>query len=338
MSLREFDLINTLLRPLAGDPAARGLLSDTAVLASNGADLVLTKDMMAEGVHFLPDDPPESIGWRLVVVNASDLAATGAVPRACLLGLGLGRTRSRDWVEQFLDGLRRACTAFGLPLIGGDTICPGDTTVLSLTAIGSVSTGRAMARTGAQPGDTLWVSGTIGDAGAGLALAQSPDFSSDSSPEAVCLRDRYWWPQPRLALGLALCDLASAAADVSDGLLADAGHIASASGVAAEIEAAAIPLSPAYVSDCGDTLATRVRAATAGDDYELVFTAPAHAATAILALSQRLGLTLTPIGRVSAGSGVRLLDAEGADVPVERTGFEHHYVESTTESPRQGED
>jgi len=324
LSLREFDLIETLLRPLAGDPAARGLLSDAAVLAAEGADMALTKDMMAEGVHFLPDDPPESIGWRLVAVNASDLAATGAVPRACLLGLGLGRGRTHAWVEQFVVGLQRACLAFGLPLIGGDTICPGETTVLSLTAIGYSGAGRALARTGAQPGDRLWVSGTIGDAGAGLALART----QAQGDAAIFLRDRYWWPQPRLALGLALRDLASAAADISDGLLADVGHIAAASGVAIDIDAMAIPLSPAYVTHCGEDLAQRATAATAGDDYELAFTAPPHAATAILALSQRLGLMLTCIGRVAAGQGARLLDSKGAPVPAPQAGFEHHYVES----------
>lgn len=322
--MREFDLIETLLRPLAEDPAARGLLSDAAVLAAEGADIVLTKDMMAEGVHFLASDPPESIGWRLVAVNASDLAATGAVPRACLLGLGLGRGRSRDWAEQFVTGLRRACKAFGLPLIGGDTICPGEATVLSLTAIGHSGTGRPLARTGARPGDDLWVSGYIGDAGAGLALARAPEDDA----AAIYLRDRYWWPQPRLALGLALRDLATAAADVSDGLLADAGHIAAASGVAIEIDAITIPLSPAYIAHCGDSLAQRAVAATAGDDYELTFTAPPHAATAILALSQRLGLTLTRIGRVAAGQGARLLDPKGATVPTTQAGFEHSYVES----------
>lgn len=328
--MREFDLIETLIRPLAGDPAARGLLSDAAVLAAEAADIVLTKDMMAEGVHFLPDDPPESIGWRLVAVNASDLAATGAVPRACLLGLGLGRGRTREWAERFVAGLQRACAAFGLPLIGGDTICPGETTVLSLTAIGYSGAGRALARTGAQPGDCLWVSGTIGDAGAGLALART----RAAGEVALGLRDRYWWPQPRLALGLALRDLASAAADISDGLLADTGHIAAASDVAIEIDAMAIPLSPAYVTHCGEGLTQRATAATAGDDYELVFTAPPHATTAILALSQRLGLMLTRIGRVSAGQGARLLDPNGAPVAITQAGFEHRYVESA----EQGED
>lgn len=328
----EFTLIDRYFRPLARDPAARGLFDDAAVLSPPpGRELVVTKDMIAQGVHFLADDPPATIGAKLLAVNLSDLAAMGATPLACLLGLGLPSDQSDDWVAGFAQGLGAMAARLGCPLIGGDTIAGLDRPVLSLTAFGTVAAGQALARGGARAGDRLWVSGTVGDAGAGLALL-TQDGGRTAHPDLVA---RYRQPEPRLALGQALAGLASACADVSDGLLADAAHIASASGVGLDITLASVPVSDAWqavMAPAGVTDAHRLRAATAGDDYELVFTAQSDCTGALVTLSETLGLILTEIGVCSATPGVRVRDREGQPIEVTRLGFEHgHGPEGRTE-------
>ena len=288
------------LRALATDPAARGLADDAAVLEVGGETLVLTHDMIAEGVHYLAGDPPGDVAWKLVAVNLSDLAAKGARPLGVLLGFTLGE---ESWDRAFAAGLARALAAFDIPLLGGDTIA-APARVLGLTAIGRAD-GPVPSRGGARPGDLLWVSGTIGDAGAGLAALRR----GEDSP----LIERYRNPRPRLEAGARLAPLASAMLDVSDGLLIDAARIAAASGCAIAIELDSIPLSQG----------TPLAAATAGDDYELLFTAAADKAAAILALAEEIGLPLSRIGRCTAGAGLSLSD-RGAPVPLPaRLGFEH---------------
>ena len=288
------------LRALATDPAARGLADDAAVLEVGGETLVLTHDMIAEGVHYLAGDPPGDVAWKLVAVNLSDLAAKGARPLGVLLGFTLGE---ESWDRAFAAGLARALAAFDIPLLGGDTIA-APARVLGLTAIGRAD-GPVPSRGGARPGDLLWVSGTIGDAGAGLAALRR----GEDSP----LIERYRNPRPRLEAGARLAPLVSAMLDVSDGLLIDAARIAVASGCAVTIELDSIPLSQG----------TPLAAATAGDDYELLFTAAADKAAAILALAEEIGLPLSRIGRCTAGAGLGLTD-RGAPVPLPaRLGFEH---------------
>lgn len=303
------------LRALATDPAARGLTDDAAVLAVGDTKLVLTHDMIVEGVHYLPDDPPADVAWKLVAVNLSDLAAKGARPVGALLGYALG---GDAWDRAFVDGLTTALAAFGLPLLGGDTVAmpSGAPRVLGLTAIGEASA-EVPARGGAQADDLLWVSGTIGDAGLGLALLQD-DKDAPAGPI-----ERYRNPRPRLEAGQSLAPLVTAMMDVSDGLLIDAGRMAAASGVALAVELDAIPLSPDYLDARGDAREARLAAATAGDDYELLFAARPGDATQILSLADEIGLPFSRIGRFQSGDGLTLVDAGDAVPLPPRLGFEH---------------
>jgi len=298
----EYEFIKAL-RELPIHPGARQLLDDAAVLEVGGARLVLTHDMIVEGVHFLPGDPPADVAWKLVAVNLSDLAAKGARPVGALLGYTLG---DGDWDRAFAAGLAEALAAFDLPLLGGDTVS-APVRALGLTAIGEAA-GPVPSRSGAKAGDQLWVSGEIGGAGAGLALLQS------GSDEPAALIRRYRRPEPRLAAGLRLAPLASAMMDVSDGLLIDAGRIAAASEVSIEIDLAAVPIAGG---------AARDSAVAAGDDYELLFTAPPAAEQSIRAVSAALGLPLTRIGSASPGEGLSLVE-NGRPLPLpERLGWEH---------------
>jgi thiamine-monophosphate kinase len=304
-----------LLRALARDPAARGLMDDAAVLEVGGARLVLTHDMIVEGVHFLPDDPPADIAWKLVAVNLSDLAAKGATPLGALLGYALGKA---DWDRAFAEGLRAALAAFDMPLLGGDTVAmPAECArALGLTAIGRAD-GPVPSRGDARPGDELWVSGAIGDAGAGLALLRAGEA------EPARLVERYRRPRPRLEAGRRLAQLARAMMDVSDGLLIDAGRMAAASGCGVAIALEAVPLSADYLALRGEGRTARLAAATAGDDYELLFAAPPEAAARLRALAAEIGLALTRIGAFAAGAGLALTHAGAAVALPGRLGFEH---------------
>jgi thiamine-monophosphate kinase len=308
----ERDFIAQRLAPLATSAAARGLADDAAVWTPPlGRDLVFTHDVLACGVHYVPGDPPSDIAWKLLAVNLSDLAAMGAAPCGVLLGLGLSAAEDDDWRAAFTAGLGRALVHFGVALWGGDTVTGLAAAVLGLTAVGSVEPETALSRSGAKVGDDLWVSGSIGDAGLGLAIALG------HAPQDAALLKRFRRPEPRLALGRALIGTASAAMDVSDGLLIDADRLAQASGVALAIDLGAVPVSDAAAARC-PTLAERIALTTAGDDYELLFTAPPGVDVA--ALSGRT--PVTRIGAVTAGRGVRLAN-QGVDVTPARLGWEH---------------
>jgi thiamine-monophosphate kinase len=284
------------LRRLPLHPAARGLNDDTALL--DAGPLVVTTDTLVEGVHFLPTDPPQDVAWKLVATNLSDLAAKGAVPEGILLNYPLG---DDAWDRAFLEGLADILTAHDTRLIGGDTVTlpPGAPRILTVTAFGSDAA--APARAGAKPGDALYVTGTIGDAGAGLAIALGKSGPAE-------LLAAYRRPQPRLADGRRLARHVHAMMDVSDGLLIDAARMALASDLAVAIDLAAIPLSDAYRMVSGD----RVAAAIAGDDYQLLFAAPEDFAT-----------DATRIGAFFTGSGLVLHDA-GTPVPLPPSlGYEH---------------
>lgn len=300
------------MRGLATDPQARGLLDDAAVLDVGGEEIVLTHDMLVEGVHFLPDDPPEMVAWKLVAVNMSDLAAKGAKPLGVLLGFSLGQDSA--WHSAFADGLGEALTHFGAPLLGGDTVAlpQGAPRALGLTAIGR-GTGQVPSRSGAQPGDALYVSGTIGDAGAGLALLHA------GQTEPATLIDAYRRPMPDLSLGQQLAPLVSAMADISDGLLIDADRIAKASGCGMEIDLGAVPLSPDFITANGDNRESRLFAAACGDDYRLAFAiTPAR-----IAELPDLGIPLTRVGTCIATPGIRLTH-KGKILPLPaRLGYEH---------------
>ena len=284
------------LRRLPLHPGARDLRDDAAVVGP----FVLTTDTLVEGVHFLPDDPSGDVAWKLVAVNLSDLAAKGAMPEGVLLNYPL---TDDAWDRAFVAGLDRALGSLDCVLIGGDTVSlpPGAPRVLTLTAIGRDAA--APSRCGAQAGDALWVTGTIGDAGAGLRIARG-------KPGPAALLDRYRRPSPRLAEGRALAPLVHAMSDVSDGLLIDAARMAAASGLAVTVDLAAVPLSPELRRFDADPRT----AATAGDDYELLFALPAGTAPPVAAAC---------IGRFEAGDGLTLHD-RGRPVPLpDRLGFEH---------------
>jgi len=294
------------LRALAQHPAARRLADDAAVLAMPGAEsLVLTHDMLVEGVHFLATDPAGDVAWKLLAVNLSDLAAKGARPLGVLMGYGL--TGDAAWDSAFVAGLKAALAAFSVPLLGGDTVAQpaGDSRVLGLTALGAG--GAAVpSRAGARAGDLLYVTGTIGDAGAGLAIARG-------EPGAADLLAAYRRPQPRLAEGYTLAPIVHAMMDVSDGLLIDSTRMAAASGLAVEIDLAAVPLSESLRAR-GDDRTARIAAATAGDDYELLFALPPGTSPPVAA---------TWVGRFADGAGLTLVDGGAPVQAPARLGYLH---------------
>lgn len=320
----EFELIAKYFAPLAAaNPGALGLIDDAATVDPGpGHSLVVTADALVAGVHFLPGDPAASVAAKLLRVNLSDLAAMGAEPMVYLVTLALPRDWTEDWVAAFAAGLEADQKAFSVAMAGGDTVATPGPLTLSLTAIGRVETGSELRRAGARVGDTLFVSGTIGDSGLGLRLLKGElDGLSDTARDFLI--DRFRIPRPRVALGPKLRGLATAAIDVSDGLISDLGHICECSNTGAAIRADAIPLSDAAreALDAGST--TLADLAAAGDDYELLFSAPASAAPRIDGIADEAGIEVTAIGTVEAGGGVRLLDADGNGIPVAAGGFRH---------------
>lgn len=321
-TMRESEVI-ARLRRFATDPAARGLLDDVAVLEG----LVITHDSIAEGVHFFPFDPPASVGWKLVTVNLSDLAAKGATPAGAVLSLTI--VGDGEWETEFLTGIEAACESYGLPLIGGDTIMlPEDSPrVLGLTAIGRAGS-RVPDRSGGEPTDTLWLVGTVGDSVAGLAQLQHD--SRATGP----LVDVYRRPIPLLADGQALAPHAKAMMDVSDGLLLDSLRLAQASGCAVEIELDALPLSDAFVRERGTSFDTLLFAATGGDDYALLAALPAGFDPSTLSLPSRT--SIKRIGTLGAGKPELRLTSGGQPIELPETlGHEHR---SSSAPPMAGRD
>jgi thiamine-monophosphate kinase len=318
MAEGEFAFIARRLRPLATAEAALGLSDDAAVLdPTPGRQLVLAKDAMVAGVHFLADDPPGQIAQKLLRVNLSDLAAMGAVPRGYLLALARAKEITDDWLAEFCAGFAADNALFGIALLGGDTVSTPGPLTLSLTAIGEVPAGTALLRRGAKPGNDVWVSGTLGDAALGLKVLQG-ELEAPEDARAHLI-GRYRLPQPRLALGQALRGIASAAIDVSDGLAADLGHILDTSGVGATLHAAALPLSAAARELPG----AREAALAGGDDYELLFTAPPEHRAEIASLWRKLDLPLSLIGVIRTEPGLHVVDETGRDIPICKAGWQH---------------
>jgi len=322
----EFDIIARYFAPIAAAfPGALGLKDDAALFdPPAGSRLVVTADAMVAGVHFLADDPPDLIARKLMRVNLSDLAAKGATPYACLLTICLPSGTEEGWIAAFAEGLAADAGDYGLPLAGGDTTrTPGPLT-LSLTAVGLAPAGRApLLRSGAKAGDLVFVTGTIGDAHLGLAVQQG-EFAALPPEHRAALIARYRLPQPRVAFGQALAALPGvhAAADVSDGLVADLGHICAASGLAARLAADKLPLSAAAQAVMA-TADVRARLLTGGDDYEIVFTAAPAAEAALRALARAQGLLLTLVGSVAAGQGVTVVDEAGGVISLLQKGYRH---------------
>lgn len=318
----EFDLIAQSLAPLSD--AARGLgLTDDAALfnPAPGHTAVLSTDTLVAGVHFLPNDPPGHIARKALRVNLSDIAAMGAVPKGYLLNLSLPDDVADVWLDAFIAGLAADQQVFGVTLLGGDTVRTSGPFTVSVTAVGEVRLGRAIKRTGARIGDEVFVTGTIGDAVIGLRVLTNK--ASLDPVDTKFVLDRYRLPQPRTTIGPHLVGLASAAIDVSDGLIADLGHICETSIVGATVSAATVPLSSAGRTAISAGHLTLSEAVSGGDDYELLFCAPPEARDALDRLSARLDVQITEIGEITAGAGVVLIDNEGETMVIDRPGHTH---------------
>lgn len=326
MPADEFEVIRRLFAPLAGSAGARGLTDDVALL--NG--LVVTTDAVVEGVHFLADDPIETVARKALRVNLSDLVAKGAKPVAVLLTLIWPTHRPAAEIEAFARGLGEDLTRYGVTLIGGDTTStPGPLTV-SFTAFGEPLGARTPSRADAKPGEQLWVTGAIGDGLLGYLVAtQAPDIVAAKAADridahAAALRAAYRTPEPPMAFAGAIARFASASMDVSDGLVTDARKLAAASGVALRIDAEAVPLSAAghaYVSMGGAE--ALVRLITGGDDYQALFTAPPEARGAIVQAGRETNTNVVLIGDVSAGAAVRVVGAGGTELVIASAGHSH---------------
>jgi thiamine-monophosphate kinase len=318
--LSEFDLIAKLFAPLATSPGAFGLKDDAAIVAPcAGHDLVVTTDTIVAGVDFLDDDPPDTVAKKALRVNLSDLAAKGAVPRAYLLNLILPRVTDTSWLEAFARGFGEDQKTYGIDLLGGDISSTPGPLSIAITAFGDIAAGRMIRRDGARAGDLVFVTATIGDSAGGLVLLKG-EATSEFRDQLIM---RYRVPEPPVFFGPKLLGFASAALDVSDGLLADLGHIADVSGARIAVEALRIPRSAALRSLWGDGTNAIVRAATAGDDYQIAFTAPPSRETEILDTAHNMDIAVTRIGRVEQGAGVVLLDESGSEITVARPGFRH---------------
>jgi thiamine-monophosphate kinase len=321
-ALDEFQRIARFYAPLAA-PGALGLTDDAALIQGpDGSDIVLTADAIVEGVHFLADDPPDLVARKLLRVNLSDLAAKGAKPLGYLLTTSLPERCGEDWLAGFAAGLAADQSEFGIGLLGGDSTRTSGPISLSLTALGTVPRGTMPRRAGAKPGDAVFVTGTIGDAALGL-LAATGRLAGLAQPARDFLAGRYRLPEPRSTLGPRLAPLVHAMLDVSDGLVADLDHICDNSAVSASIGLTAVPLSPAAREALQLDSGLIETVLGGGDDYELLFAAPLSSGRALDELAAETGIPITAIGRISAGKGARVVDANGIEMAVERRGWRH---------------
>jgi thiamine-monophosphate kinase len=325
-SSSEDSLIARYFRPLATDPGAFNLDDDAAILKAWGEDVVVTTDAIVEGVHFLPDDPPEAIARKALRVNLSDLAAKGATPAGFVLTLAL-RSADDAWLEPFARGLGEDAADFGCPLLGGDTVSTPGPKMISITAFGRVPAGKMVHRSGAKPGDCVVVTGTIGDAALGLAILKGGAVAAALANDALAkdmLVGRYRLPQPRNALAKAIRDHASAAMDVSDGLAGDLAKLCAASGVSAAIDAPSIPLSGAAAALLARGGVGIEALVSGGDDYEILCAIPENSVEAFVQAAGLGGVAVTAIGTIIAGSSApRFLDAQGRDIPLPRLSYSH---------------
>nr|WP_246251955.1 thiamine-phosphate kinase [Ancylobacter pratisalsi] len=320
-------LIARLFEPIARHPGALGLKDDAALLAvPPGHELVLTKDALVAGVHFFADDAPGSVARKALRVNLSDLAAKGARPLGILLAIAIPADMSSAALEAFATGLGEDASDYGAPLLGGDTVRTDGPLTISITAVGAVPTGSMVKRASAPAGQAIVVTGTIGDAALGLALRLAPDrpgFKALAPDERAFLADRYLHPRPRLALAGALRRCASAAMDVSDGLVGDLAKMLAASGVGGEIEAARVPLSVAARAAIAAEPELMVTALTGGDDYEILAVMADEQLDTFAATATASGIGTAVIGRTFAGEGLMVRDALGAPLPVGQGSFSH---------------
>jgi thiamine-monophosphate kinase len=324
----EDELIARYFKPLAKAPGALGLTDDAAFYAPpEGHEIVLTTDAIVTGIHFLPEDPPETVARKALRVNLSDLAAKGAHPAGCLLTLALPDGLAEAWLAAFASGLQSDFDLFGCPLYGGDTVRTEGPLWASIAAFGTLPRGTMVRRAGAKPGDRIVVTGTMGDGALGLRLLRDPDYIerwSLSDEEAGHLAGRYRVPQPRTAMADAVRTLASAAMDVSDGLVGDLAKLCNASGVSARVEAARLPLSPAAAKALAVDPGLIEAIATGGDDYEILAAVPAEKVAAVFDLARAVAVPVAAIGEIVAGhEKPQLADANGKTLSFARSSFSH---------------
>jgi thiamine-monophosphate kinase len=325
----EFQLIEQYFAPLTrGFPGACGLRDDAAVISpAPGHELVVKSDVIVGGVDFAPDVPAESIARRALRVNLSDLAAKGAVPRAYLVDLMLPASIDEPWVAGFAAGLAQDQAEYGVHLAGGDMSSTPGPVAVAVTVFGETPIGRIIRRFDARVGETVYVTGTIGDSALGLDVLRAGAGALPADAAAFLL-DRHRLPQPRVGLGPRLIGLASAAIDISDGLVADLRHLCAVSGLVGTLEAAAVPLSAAARAVLARAPEQRARVLGGGEDFEILFTAPAAAAARVAALARESGVAITAVGRVAAPAagerpGVRVLDEAGRPLELAVEGWTH---------------
>lgn len=320
----EFDIIARHFAPLAKDaPLAFGLTDDAAMIAPRkGHSLVVTADAIVEGVHFLHDDPPDQIARKLLRVNLSDIAAKGAVPLGYILTCAFPRDVTGRWIAAFARGLKADQKQFDIHLLGGDTVSTPGPATFSATLFGEVSGRTMLRRSGARAGDIICVTGTIGDGGLGLTEILTPHENLPATQRKY-LAARYRLPQPRTRLGPALKGIATAALDVSDGLIQDLGHLADQSGLRAVIDLQAVPLSPPAKALARHDVELLSRAVAAGDDYEIAFTIPLKHLAKLKNAARAAGTPVTIIGHVENGRGVAVRLPTGEIVEPETRGYDH---------------
>jgi thiamine-monophosphate kinase len=320
----EFEIIARYFAPLAaGVPGAFGLTDDAAFLeVPNGHELVVKTDSAVATVHFLPDDPPDMIARKVLRRNLSDLAAKGAAPRWYLLDAAFPKEAGDAWIAGFAQGLANDQAEFGVHLVGGDTKATPGLATFAITLLGVVRAKSGLHRNGAQVGDGVYATGTIGDGALGL-LARRGELEFLKPREREHLVSRYRLPQPRVTVGPQLLGVATAAIDVSDGLVADLGHICETSNVAAVIEERSLPLSAAAKAVLAKQPDLMLNVLGGGDDYEILFTAPDSAAKALGRAATAAKVPITRIGRIAAGKGVTVLDASGGRRELAHAGWTH---------------
>lgn len=323
-SVSEFSLIERLFAPLSDEAHGFGLKDDVGRAPFADSGLCVTTDMIVAGVHFFADDPAGDIARKLVRVNVSDLAAKGARPTACLLSAGFSSSRDIGWIEIFAQGLAEDLAAYGMVLIGGDTVRTPGPDCFSLTAMGEMSGRGHVSRSGAQVGDGVYVTGTIGDAGLGLKILRG-ELGAIPLGRRKPLVERYHVPDPKLAFGQHLPGFATAALDVSDGLVADAGHLASTSGVGMQLMYERIPLSTSASRLVKGNEELHRALLTAGDDYEILFTVPPGASEGLVAASGETDTPVTRIGEIVADDAcrVQVIDSTGKMLELSQTGYRH---------------
>jgi len=325
--LGEFEIIARYFAPLATDAAALALRDDAAVLVvTEGYEIVATCDTLIEGVHFLAGDPPDSLGYKALAVNLSDLAAKGARGHAYLLSLAVKRDTDPAWFEGFAAGLRELHEATKISLVGGDTTATPGPATITITALGLVTHGHAVLRHGAKHGDRLYASGTIGDAYLGLRLLEAPSLTRTwglSDEDQGYLIGRYRKPKPRMELIIPLRNFAQGAIDVSDGLVSDVEKLAEASHVGAVIEAEKVPFSPAARKALAREPGLLAAMLAAGDDYEIVAAVSEASAKVFESEAKNKNVPVTSFGRLGQGSDVRVMGPDGAPLRLARKGFTH---------------